>query len=82
VAESVDEDAELKQVGQGAQRRPLPIGRGRDGRLSPVRPSRRNQRPALVRQDQQEVEFAVPVRGTQDLQRSTFKRMPTADDGD
>ena len=80
--ESVDEVAQLKQVGQGAQPRPLPIGRGRDGRLSPVRPSRGNQRPALVRQDQQEVEFAVPMRVAQDLKSTAFKRMALADNGD
>ena len=82
VAESVDEDAELKQVGQGAQPRPFPLGRGRDARLSPVRPSRGNQRPALVRQDQQEVKPAVPVRVAQDLKGTASKRMALADTGD
>ncbi len=50
--------------------------------MRPVRPRRGNQRPALVWQDQQEVEFAMPVRGTQDLKRKAFKGMAWADNGD
>jgi hypothetical protein len=84
MAESVDEVGESKQVGQGAQACPLSIRTDRDARSrwQVVRPGRGNQRPALVWQDQQEVEFAVPMRVVQDLKSKAFKGMALANNGD
>ncbi len=72
----------MEQVGQGAQPGPLPLGRGRDLRLRPVRPIGGHQRSAVVWQDQQEVALAVSMRATQDLQCSAFKGMAAADNDD
>lgn len=51
-------------------------------RVHPVRPLGGNERPALVRQDQQEVELTAPLGGVQDLKGLAFKWMPAADNGD
>ena len=50
--------------------------------VRPVGPLYRHERPALIRQDHQEMETTGPVRVPQNGQSLAFKRMALANDSD
>ena len=81
--ESIDQSPGLEQVCQRAQQAILrgPFLAGLILRR-PTGPLYRHERPALIRQDQQEVETTGPVRMSQNGQGSACKRMPLANNSD
>lgn len=75
--ESIDEVAETKQVFRGANKLRI---RGRDGARLEVRPFSGNQGLTSVRQNQDEMQAAVPVGVSQDIEGSAVKRVIGARD--
>jgi hypothetical protein len=74
----------MEQVCQRAQQAVILMGPFLAGLIlmRPAGPIYRNERPALIRQDQQEVETTGPVRVPQNWQGPAFKRMALANDSD
>lgn len=81
--ESLDQGTGMEQVRQRAQQAVVLIGPFSAGLIlmRPAGPIYRNERPALIRQDQQEIETTGPVRVPQNWQGPAFKRMASANDG-
>jgi len=83
-AESVDESAQSKQIGETADTvdKVAAIGRWKPFHWLPpaIRPCRRNQRAAAVRQNDQEVVDASPPEIADYGQRPTFESMALAPD--
>jgi len=83
-AESVDELAQPEQITEPAEIVASVIGidwRRSSRRLNlPIGPARRDQRPAAVRQNCEEIGDAAPLDGADHGQRSTFESMTLARD--
>jgi hypothetical protein len=84
VAESRDQRPGLEQVCQQAQQTVVLRGPLLAGLIlrRPTGSLYRHERPALIRQDQPEVETAGPVRMSQNGQGPAFKGMALANDSD
>ena len=87
--QSVDQGAGLKQLCKGTEAgalgRGCAVARSRcpdSGRRLQVGPLGGNERAALVRQDQQEVQTAVALRPAQKIQGLALERMVGSGDGD
>ncbi|HYA81261.1 MAG TPA: hypothetical protein VED87_10055, partial [Methylocystis sp.] len=78
-AESVDELAQPEQIGEPAKILDSVIGsdrrRSSRRRHLPIGPARRDQRPAAVRQNGEEIEDPAPPDGADHRQRPTFESM-------
>jgi hypothetical protein len=80
-AESVDESAQPKQIGETADK-VAAVGRRKPLHwlAIPIRPCRRNQRAAAVGQNGEEIVDAAPPEIADHGQRPTFESMPLAPD--